>query len=162
MPRVQSIYIAPNAGLAMTFQERVNVLAGKGIVGDRYASGLGAFSRSEAQKIRDISLITRDGIDAANHLLTTAGLARYLDGETRRNIIIEGMSMDLLNLLVGKEFYLGGLRFRATELCVPCGRPSKLTHKSNFEEVFSNKGGIRAQVLDSGRISCGDLFTCLD
>ena len=160
MPRVQSIYIALNAGLPMIPQERVNVLTGIGITGDRYASGLGAFSTLPVQKIRDISLITRDGIDTANHLLTTAGLNGYLDGETRRNIILEGITADRLNQLLGKEFYLGGLRFRATELCTPCARPAKLAHKSDFDKAFVNKGGVRAQVLDSGEISLGDLFAC--
>jgi MOSC domain-containing protein YiiM len=66
------------------------------------------------------------------------------------------MSSDALNQLVGKEFFLGLIRLKATELCIPCERPAKLSEKSNFLSAFKNRGGIRAQILDSGEVRVGD------
>jgi hypothetical protein len=156
MPRIHSIYRASQAGEPMNKRESARLIAGAGIEGDRYALGIGAFSGSIPAKIRDVSLITLTGIEDANQELEASGLSAYLASEVRRNIVIEGMSSDALNQLVGKEFSLGPLRLRATELCVPCERPAKLSEKSNFLPAFKNRGGIRAQILDSGEVRVGD------
>jgi MOSC domain-containing protein YiiM len=66
------------------------------------------------------------------------------------------MSSDDLNQLLEKEFSLGLIRLRATELCIPCERPANLSEKSNFLSAFKNRGGIRAQILDSGEVRVGD------
>ena len=137
----------------------VQLIAGKGIVGDRYAIGLGAYSKSKPQKIRDLSLITREGIEAANRELGEKGSKHYLDNETRRNIVIEDMAPEALNNLVGQEFYLGTVKLKATELCIPCERPAKLASKADFLTAFENKGGVRAQVLEDGDIRVGDLLS---
>jgi len=159
MAKVSSIFIASSAGEPMLQKSFMKMLPNVGIEGDRYALGLGAYSKGLPTKIRDISLITRAGIDAANQELKLLGLDPFLDFETRRNIVIEGLSSQLLNNLVGKEFYLGKLKFRATELCVPCERPSKLSKKKDFLKAFEGRGGIRAQILEAGEIKLGDLLT---
>jgi MOSC domain-containing protein YiiM len=156
MAKISRIFIAPLAGEAMLEKSAVKVLPGIGIEGDRYALGLGAYSKTLPEKSRDISLITRDGIDAANQVLQQLGLSQFSDFETRRNVIIEGLSAQELNSLVGKEFYLGNLKLRATELCIPCERPSKLTKKKGFLKAFEARGGIRAQILEAGHIQIGD------
>jgi MOSC domain-containing protein YiiM len=148
--------MAPEAGSPMTQRESVTVITNKGIKDDRYASGVGAYSKSNPKKVRDISLITREGIDAANDGLHADGLKKYLDSETRRNVVIDDMSADALNHLLGKEFYLGTVRLKATELCIPCERPAKLSNNIHFLMAFENKGGIRAQVLEGGDIRVGD------
>ena len=148
--------MAPEAGSPMTQRESVTVITNKGIKDDRYASGVGAYSKSNPKKVRDISLITREGIDAANDGLHADGLKKYLDSETRRNVVIDDMSADALNHLLGKEFYLGAVRLKATELCIPCERPAKLSNNIHFLMAFENKGGIRAQVLEGGDIRVGD------
>jgi hypothetical protein len=156
MPRIHSIYIASQAGELMDKRESARLIVGKGIEGDRYALGTGAFSGSIPAKIRDVSLIALTGIEDANQELEASGLKPYLPCEVRRNIVIEGMSSDALNQLVGREFSLGFIRLRATELCIPCERPAKLSEKLNFLSAFKNRGGIRAQILDSGDLRVGD------
>jgi hypothetical protein len=156
MPRIHSIYIASQAGEPMNQRESARLIVGAGIEGDRYALGIGAFSGSIPAKIRDVSLIALTGIEEANQELEASGLSVYLASEVRRNIVIEDMSSDALNQLVGKEFSLGLIRLRATELCIPCERPAKLSKKSNFLAAFKNRGGIRAQILDSGEVRVGD------
>jgi len=156
MPRIHSIYIASQAGEPMNKRESARLIVGVGIEGDRYALGIGAFSGSIPAKIRDVSLIALTGIEDANQELKASGLSSYLASEVRRNIVIEGISSDALNQLLGKEFSLGLIRLRATELCIPCERPAKLSEKSNFLSAFKNRGGIRAQILDSGEVRVGD------
>ncbi len=129
--------------------EPATILAGIGIKGDRYAAGIGAFSISKP-KIRHISLITLSGLEDANQLLLSNGCTSFLASETRRNILIENLSADALNNLVGKTFYLGGLKFRGTELCAPCQRPANLLAKQDFLKAFDGKGGLRAEALESG------------
>ena len=132
------------------------MIIGAGIEGDRYALGIGAFSGSIPAKVRDVSLIALAGIEDANQELEVSGLKPYLPSEVRRNIVIEDMSSDALNQLIGKEFSLGSVRLLATELCIPCERPAKLSEKPNFLSAFKNRGGIRAQILDAGDIKAGD------
>jgi MOSC domain-containing protein YiiM len=132
------------------------MIIGAGIEGDRYALGIGAFSGSIPAKVRDVSLIALAGIEDANQELEVSGLKPYLPSEVRRNIVIEDMSSDALSQLIGKEFSLGSVRLLATELCIPCERPAKLSEKPNFLSAFKNRGGIRAQILDAGDIKAGD------
>lgn len=158
-PKIQSIFICPKAEMPMTSQLKVNLITNTGIEGDRYASCIGTFSNTNKGKVRDITLITKMGIDTANHLLNAKNLVSFLDEETRRNIVIDEISPEELNNLVGKTFYLGNIRLKGTELCDPCSHPSKLTGKNEFKTAFTGRGGIRAQVLDTGEISVGDLLS---
>jgi hypothetical protein len=155
-PKIQSIFICPKAEMPMTSQAKVNLITNIGIDGDRYASSKGTFSNTNKSKVRDISLITRIGIDTANHFLNEKNLVGFLDEETRRNIVINVLSPEELNNLVGKVFYFGNIRLKGTELCDPCSHPSKLTGKDEFKSAFTGRGGIRAQVLDTGEVSVGD------
>lgn len=142
----------------MVRQDKVKLVKGVGIEGDRYALGVGAFSNSDPKKNRDITLITKIGIDNSNRLLTYDGLAEFDMSETRRNVVIDQMQPNELNALVGKVFYLGKIKLMGEELCEPCERPSKLANKKGFKNAYDNNGGIRAQVLDSGEITIGDLL----
>jgi hypothetical protein len=158
-PKIQSIFICPKAEMPMTSLSKANLITNTGIDGDRYASHIGTFSNTNKDKVRDITLITRIGIDTANQLLSTKNLVSFLDEETRRNIVIDKISSEELNNLVGKIFYLGNIRLKGTELCDPCSHPSKLTGKEEFKSAFTGRGGIRAQVLDTGEISVGDFLS---
>ncbi|MEI6170457.1 MAG: MOSC domain-containing protein [Pseudomonadota bacterium] len=157
-PNIHSIYTSSNAGSKMVSKDKVKLVKGIGIEGDRYALGVGAFSNSDPKKNRDITLITKIGIDTSNRLLTYDGLAEFDMSETRRNVVIDQIQPNELNALVGKVFYLGKIKLKGEELCDPCERPSKLANKKGFKNAYDNNGGIRAQVLDSGEITIGDLL----
>jgi hypothetical protein len=157
-PNIHSIYTSSNAGSKMVSKDKVKLVKGIGIEGDRYALGVGAFSNSDPKKNRDITLIAKIGIDTSNRLLTYDGLAEFDMSETRRNVVIDQIQPNELNALVGKVFYLGKIKLKGEELCDPCERPSKLANKKGFKNAYDNNGGIRAQVLDSGEIAIGDLL----
>lgn len=148
-PHIHSIYIASRAGESMVQLTQAEIVAGEGIVGDRYALGIGAFSKSKP-KIRHISLIALAAIENANSQLLAKQQVVFDQGDTRRNLVISGISEDELNGLVGKTFYLGSLAFRGTELCEPCQRPANLLKRPDFMNVFAGRGGLRAQALESG------------
>lgn len=139
---VHSIYIAASAGQVMTKVSQVDATVGKGLEGDRYGLKVGFWQTvSKArEKIRDVSFIRASDIENSG----------FTEAETRRNIVIQ-TEIDLVSLL-GKHFYVGEVLFKGIEECTPCKRPSELSGKENFAQVFKNKGGLRAQVLKSGRI----------
>ena len=157
-PQIHSIYIAARAGELMIPLTRAEIIAGEGIAGDRYALGLGAFSTTKP-KIRNISLIALSGIENANSQLRTRQQPAFGEGDTRRNLVIKGISEEELNSLVGQIFYLGGIAFKGTELCEPCQRPANLLKRPDFMSAFENRGGLRAEALDSGTVSNGDSLT---
>jgi hypothetical protein len=157
-PHIHSIYIASQAGELMAQLMRAEIVAGEGIVGDRYAQGRGAFSKAKP-KIRHISLIALSGIENANSQLRAKQQTPFGEGDTRRNLVISDISEDELNSLVGKIFYLSGIAFRGTELCEPCQRPANLLKRPDFINAFEGRGGLRAEALASGSISNGDLLT---
>ena len=159
-PHIHSIYIAPQAGESMVQLAQANIVAGEGIVGDRYALGIGAFSKTKP-KIRHISLIALKGIEDANIQLVAKQQIPFGERDTRRNIVISGISAEELNDLVGKTFHLGGLAFKGTELCEPCQRPANLLKRPDFMNAFEARGGLRAEALESGTLSNGDLFIYL-
>lgn len=158
MTRVQTIYVSPEAGSKMNSASKVKILPQKGIEGDRYALNKGAYSLAKPIKIRDITFISRVGIDDANHYLKSIGQEGFTDSETRRNIVLNEITSNELNNLIGKVFSVGDVSFRGTELCTPCERPSKLANKKCFLKAFENKGGIRAEALCPGEIEIGNLL----
>lgn len=153
---IQAIYIAASAGARMQSLPYAEVLAGHGILGDRYASASGAYSNTKPPKIRHISLITQTGIAIANEWLEGGNELPFTNEETRRNIVLQDMTPDELNHLVGQTFQIGNISMRGTELCAPCHRPADLLSKSGFMDAFEGRGGLRAELLSSGMLSIGD------
>jgi MOSC domain-containing protein YiiM len=156
---IQAIYIATTAGAKMQAISHVKVSAGSGIEGDRYALGIGAYSKVEPAKVRHISLISSSAIETANDWLKAGDEPTFDESETRRNIVLEGITATELNELVGKQFHLGNLLLLGTELCTPCERPAQLLNRPSFMEAFEGRGGIRAEVLNSGDLAIGDKLT---
>jgi len=159
---IQAIYLASSAGAKMQSIDHIKVKADSGIEGDRYALGTGAYSKIEPAKVRHISLISSSGIETANDWLKAGDEPTFDGSETRRNIVLDGITATELNDLVGKLFQLGNLQLLGTELCTPCERPSQLLNKLSFMEAFEGRGGIRAEVLNSGALAIGDKLTLIN
>jgi len=156
---IQAIYIASTAGAKMQSIDHIKINAGSGIEGDRYALGRGAYSKVEPAKVRHISIISLSGIETANDWLKAGEESAFQASETRRNIVLDGISATELNALVGKQFQLGKIQLLGTELCTPCERPAQLLNKLSFMEAFEGRGGIRAEVLNSGTLTIGAKLT---
>ncbi len=153
-PRLLEIQISEDKGLPMQSLREANVIE-KGIEGDRYATGKGAFSKSPPPRNidRHISLIESEAIAAVRE-------EKNIDvtfADTRRNLLTIGIQ---LNDLVGKRFHIGEVLVEGVELCDPCGRPGALSGKEDlrkhFKDVFENRGGLRVKILGTGKIRQGD------
>ncbi len=154
--QVSALFWCAGAGQAMQEAPQLRLLAGQGLEGDRYATGQGAYSGTQPPKIRHLSLITEEGIATANEWQQAAGLPVFSMAQTRRNVLLRGLSAQSLNALVGQRFWVGEVECFGIELCTPCPRPSELSGQPGFQEAFDGRGGLRAQVVGSGWLRLGD------
>ena len=128
--------------------QSINVLANKGIVGDRHFN---EYNDPYCQ----LTLIESENIDYYN---TQFGLnINYLD--FRRNIITKGIE---LNNLIGKKIQIGNVKVEGIDLCRPCRHLTEILNQKNIIKEFLRKGGLRCQILTSSKISIGDLIKILD
>lgn len=140
---IVEICISPIAGAVMQSVSEVRALAGRDLEGDRYATEEGSFNRGKK-----------------GHRQVTLMNAIFFKGsgfefkESRRNIFVEGVE---LMWLIGREFQIGTSRFRGVKYCDPCARPSTLSGNSRvFKEVFFDRGGLIAEIIEEGLIKIGD------
>jgi MOSC domain-containing protein YiiM len=145
---VVAIHVAPEAGAPMVVVPEAHAVPGRGLAGDRYATGRGHYSPRPSSGGREITLIETETVEALDDLgvkLTAA--------ETRRNVATRGVP---LNHLVGRVFRVGAVRLRGTRLCEPCKYLDDLT-RNGVMAALVHRGGLRAQVLDEGIIRAGDV-----
>jgi MOSC domain-containing protein YiiM len=144
------IFIAQRKGTELQPIERVEAVAGRGLVGDRYFLKEGTFSAKDGPD-REVTLIEMEALE---------GLAREYEitlppAQARRNLLTRGVP---LNHLVGKTFTIGDVTVRGIRLCEPCGHLEKLTVKG-VEKGLIHRGGLRAQVVRGGVLETGAAVT---
>lgn len=155
MARVVSLFVSLGIGQPMQPRTFVRALAGRGLHGDRYALGQGSYSNLPRPAARHISLIAREAIEASNEELVRRELTPFEPGETRRNVVVEGVDV---YALLHREFRIGAVRLSGSEPTLPCRIPSAVAGKTGFAEAYHGRGGIRAEVLSDGIISIGDFI----
>ena len=132
----------------ITEVESVEVVADKGIVGDRHF-------REYNDPYSQISLIESENINYYN--IKYSLNIPYV--EFWRNIVTEGIQ---LNNLIGKRFLVGSVELEGIDLCRPCRHLSELLNQDNIIKEFLRKGGLRCQILSSSKINVGDVIKILD
>lgn len=147
---VLKIFVASEAGAQMLEVREAKALPGRGLVGDRYETRSGSWSKTR-EAVRDLSLISQEAIERANENREEPFTAE----DTRRNIVVS-VGVEALNALLGQDFLIGYVLVRGAELCDPCQRPSKLSGKPGFKEAFAGMGGLRVQVISEGTIQVTD------
>ncbi len=123
--------------------QAVNTLAAcprLGLVGDRY-SKLGP---------RQVTLMQWEHLPLIAQAL---GMASLAPGDCRRNLWVAGLE---LTGLLGREFFIGQVRLRATAPCPPCARLAQRLGPTLLL-AMAGRGGICAQVMTDGLINLGDL-----
>jgi len=148
---VEHIHIAEVEGGSVLSLQAADAIAGVGLAGDRYAKGKGFWP--DDGESRDLTLVEAEAIEG----LAASGIT-LAPGESRRNITTRGIR---LNDLVGKEFLVGAVRARGTELCEPCMHLVALTRKPLLQPMV-HRGGLRADLLTSGTIHVGDPILLID
>jgi MOSC domain-containing protein YiiM len=144
---VDAIYVTGNRRLDLRAVEEILAIAGAGLDGDRYQLRRGSFSRWPGDG-RAVSLIAAEAIEAIS---AETGLD-LSNGRSRRNVVTRGVDLATLN---GKKFRIGRAVFRGTRLCTPCKYLNRLVGPGAFD-ALKGRGGLRADILESGVIRVGD------
>ncbi len=145
---VVGIYTAPEVSAPIESRDEVRAVAGSGLEGDRYFNPEGW---DEPKK--ELTLVEVEAIEGANREYD-------LDLEPkdmRRQIVTRGVA---LNHLVGQEFRIGEVRLRGIKINNPCSHLQKLAGKKLLKPMM-HRGGLRAQILETGTIRVGDPVTPL-
>jgi MOSC domain-containing protein YiiM len=144
---VVSMHLAREQGAPTFPVPEVRAVAGAGLEGNRYFFQPGGGTGPKPEP--EITLIEREALDA---LARDHGI-KLEPGEHRRNVVTAGVP---LNDLVGLEFRVGPVRLRGIELCEPCKYLEDLTGHPGLLRALIHRGGLVAQILDSGVIRTGD------
>ena len=126
-------------------KESIEVVASKGIIGDRYFHD---FNGDREQ----ITLIESENIDYYNNTFNT----KFTYLEFRRNIVTKNIK---LNDLVDKTIQVGNIKLKVNDLCRPCKDLQQRLDKSSIIKEFLRRGGLRCEILSSGTINVGDKIT---
>jgi MOSC domain-containing protein YiiM len=151
---IAAIFVAPTRHVEQLAVEAVQLKAGKGVVGDRF------FGLSQKVPGRNLTLVEAEAIEEFNrHYGQSIELSA-----TRRNFLTRGIR---LNELVGKIFLVGDVLCSGIELCEPCRvlarqLPQDSLTKTQIIRAFTNKGGLRADVLSDGIVRLGDCCGVVD
>ena len=148
MAKVFKLGIAAKNNQSIKEVNSIEVLANKGIVGDRHFNDFN-------DPYNQLTLIESENIDEYN---IKFGLdIPYIN--FRRNIITKGIQ---LNDLIGKKLQIGNVELEGLELCRPCRHLTEMLNQKNILKEFMRKGGLRCQILSSSKISIGDKINLLD
>ena len=148
MSKVFKIGITSLNNQKITEVESVEVVANKGILGDRHF-------KEYNDPYSQLSLIESENINYYN--IKYSLNIPYV--EFRRNIVTEGIQ---LNDLIGKRLLVGSVELEGIDLCRPCRHLSELLNQDNIIKEFVRKGGLRCQILSSSKINVGDVIKILD
>jgi MOSC domain-containing protein YiiM len=143
---VEFIYIASAATAPAQPVNEARAVPGSGLEGDRYALGLGTFSKPLPD--RELTLIEAEAIEALKREYNF----ELSPGEPRRNVVTRGVA---LNHLVGRDFQIGDVKVHGIRLCEPCDHLQRLIGRDVIKGL-AHRGGLRAQILTQGTIRVGD------
>ena len=143
--RVDWIGLRPARDVPMFPVDSAEATAGKGLSGDRYASGSGK---------RGITLIQ------AEHLPVIAALAQRPDlapSLLRRNVVVSGIPLVALKQ---RRFRIGTAVFEGTEECDPCSRMEDALGPGGYNAMRGH-GGLCARIIEGGTFRVGDRVEAL-
>ena len=145
--KVFKIGISKDDGQKINEISEIEVLSGKGISGDRHFRDYNGYKGQ-------ITLIEKENIDYYNNKYKTK--IPYID--FRRNIVTEGIE---LNSLIEKEIEIGTIKILPYQLCKPCLHLEQMLNSKDIIKEFLKKGGLRCEVLVSGKVKIGDKIKIL-
>ena len=148
MSRVFKLGITKNNNRKIEETDSIEVLANKGVVGDRHFKEFN-------DPYNQLTLIESENIDYYNVKFGTN--IPYIN--FRRNIVTKGIQ---LNDLVGKKILVGNVEVEGIDLCRPCRHLNEVLGQDNILKEFLRRGGLRCQVLSSSSIKVGDKIKVLD
>ena len=140
--KVLEIGIPENKSNKIVNVNDVEAIKGKGLIGEKHF-------KEDNKKRCQITLIEIENINHYNKITgTTIPAINFL-----RNIVTEGIQ---LNVLVGKEFFIGTVKVKAHDLCRPCKNLQESLQQKNTVKELLHTGGLRCEILSSGKICVDD------
>lgn len=136
-PTVVAIHVAKATRLPMQAKDRVDVEAGKGIVGDRY----------HGTRHRHVSVQSRESLDEAAEVFG----AEVLSELTRRNLTI---SHGAVPREPGARLRVGDVLLEAVRVAAPCKLLDD-TIGHGAQEALRRRAGTIFRVLEGGTIALG-------
>jgi len=143
---VAGLLVAPAAEEALVQVESVVAVAGRGLEGDRYATGHGTFSGPG--RGYELTLVEAEVLDELDVPWARA----------RRNVVTRGAA---LNPLVGRRFRLGDVECVGRRLAEPCSHLEKLSGPGLLRPLV-HRAGLRADILAGGTVRLGDELVPLE
>ena len=142
MSKIIEIGITKESNKEIEKVKFIEVVAGKGIKGDRYFNDIN-------EEGKQLTLIESENIDYYNRKYNTN--FSYVD--FRRNIITKNIE---LNDLVGKTLSIGKIIVQGNDLCRPCKELQEKLGIDNYIKEFLRRGGLRCKILNNSSIKIGD------
>ena len=142
MGKVLEIGICENTSNKIVNVNSVEAIKGKGLDGEKHF-------KEDNNKRCQVTLIEIENINHYNKITgTTIPAINFL-----RNIVTEGIQ---LNVLLGKEFFIGAVKVKAHDLCRPCKYLQEFLQQENTVKELLHTGGLRCEILSSGKICVDD------
>ena len=142
MGKVLEIGISENKSSKIVSVNEVEAIKGKGLIGEKHF-------KEDNKKRSQITLIEIENINHYNKITGTKIPAiNFL-----RNIVTQGIR---LNVLIGKEFFIGKVKVKAHDLCRPCKSLQEFLQQKNTVKELLYTGGLRCEILSSGKIFIND------
>lgn len=144
--RVQWIGLRPARDVPMRTVADATATAGKGLAGDRYASGSGK---------RGVTLLQAEHLPA---IAALSGHASVAPPTLRRNLVVSGIPLIALK---DRRFRIGDVLLQGTGPCDPCSRMESALGAGGYNAMRGH-GGICARILEGGTLRIDDAVLPID
>ena len=142
MPKIKAINITNLSGESTIYVNQAILKRNKGIINDRYYENF-------KKKYEQVTLIESEKISNFNNNIKS----KFNYKDFRRNIITTGID---LNKMINKKIQINNVVLKIHQLCQPCRYLQNKLSVDNLVKLLANKGGVRAEIVQSGIISTFD------
>ena len=142
MPKIKAINITNLSGESTIYVNQAILKRNKGIINDRYYENF-------KKKYEQVTLIESEKITNFNNNIKS----KFNYKDFRRNIITTGID---LNKMINKKIQINNVVLKIHQLCQPCRYLQNKLSVDNLVKLLTNKGGVRAEIVQSGIISTFD------
>ena len=142
MPKIKAINITNLSGESTIYVNQAILKRNKGIINDRYYKNF-------KKKYEQVTLIESEKISNFNNNIKS----KFNYKDFRRNIITTGID---LNKMINKKIQINNVVLKIHQLCQPCRYLQNKLSVDNLVKLLTNKGGVRAEIVQSGIISTFD------
>ncbi len=142
MPKIKAINITNLSGESTIYVNQAILKKNKGIINDRYYENF-------KKKYEQVSLIESEKISYFNNNIKS----KFNYKDFRRNVITTGIN---LNKMINKKIQINNVVLKIHQLCQPCRYLQNKLNVDNLVKLLTNKGGVRAEIVQSGIISTFD------